>query len=58
MEQLITALYCRVSREDDLIEFSSSIETQKTYLKKYAIENSLTHIKFYIDDGYSGMVLV
>jgi len=50
----ITALYSRLSREDERSDASSSIETQKAYLKRYAIEQELTNIKYYIDDGYSG----
>jgi DNA invertase Pin-like site-specific DNA recombinase len=50
----ITALYCRISREDELIQESSSIETQKAYLGRYANENKLYNVRYYIDDGYSG----
>lgn len=50
----ITALYCRISREDELIQESSSIETQKAYLSRYANSNKFYNIKYYIDDGYSG----
>lgn len=50
----ITALYCRISREDELIQESSSIETQKAYLGRYANENKYYNIRYYIDDGYSG----
>lgn len=50
----ITALYCRISREDELIQESSSIETQKAYLNRYANSNKFYNIKYYIDDGYSG----
>lgn len=50
----ITALYCRISREDELNSVSSSIETQKTFLKRYANQHRMLNTKFYIDDGYSG----
>jgi len=50
----ITALYCRLSREDDRLDTSSSIETQKQLLQRYAGEQNLSNIKYYIDDGYSG----
>lgn len=50
----ITALYCRISREDDLSDISSSIETQKAYLQRYANQNKYYNTRFYIDDGYSG----
>lgn len=49
----ITALYCRISREDELIKDSSSIETQKTYLTRYANELKLDNQQYYIDDGFS-----
>ena len=50
----LTALYCRLSREDEKVEISGSIETQKEYLKRYARDNKLFYIKYYADDGYSG----
>ena len=37
-----------------MTDVSSSIETQKTYLKRYANQNKYDNIKFYIDDGHSG----
>lgn len=49
-----TALYCRISREDELVDISSSIDTQKVYLKRYANQNKLGNIQYYIDDGHSG----
>jgi len=53
-QNMITALYCRLSREDERSDASSSIGTQKAYLKRYAMKQGLTNIKYYIDDGYSG----
>ncbi len=50
----ITALYCRISREDELKNISSSIDTQKAYLKRYANQSKFNNYRFYIDDGYSG----
>ena len=52
--QLITALYCRLSRDDDLEGDSNSIINQKKILKKYAMDRGYTNIQFYIDDGISG----
>lgn len=49
-----TALYCRISREDERNETSSSIETQKRFLKRYASEQILSNTRYYVDDGYSG----
>lgn len=50
----ITALYCRLSRDDELAGESNSIKNQKSILSKYAKENNFQNIKFLVDDGYSG----
>jgi len=50
----ITALYCRLSRDDDYHGDSASIQTQKQMLEQYAKQNQIHHTNFYIDDGYSG----
>ena len=50
----ITALYCRLSRDDELSGESNSITNQKSILNKYAKENNFQNIKFFVDDGYSG----
>ena len=50
----ITALYCRLSRDDELQGDSNSIKNQKTILEKYAKENGFYNTKCYVDDGYSG----
>lgn len=50
----ITALYCRLSNDDDLQGESNSITNQKAILKKYADENVLGNTQFYVDDGFSG----
>ena len=50
----ITALYCRLSRDDDFGGDSVSIQTQKTMLSQYARDNGFTVTEFYVDDGYSG----
>jgi len=50
----ITALYCRLSRDDELEGDSNSIKNQKAILSKYANEHGFTNICFYVDDGYSG----
>lgn len=50
----ITALYCRLSRDDELQGESNSIVNQKAILKKYADENGFRNIEFFVDDGYSG----
>lgn len=50
----ITALYCRLSRDDELSGESNSIKNQKSILSKYAEDNKFQNIKFFVDDGYSG----
>ena len=50
----ITALYCRLSRDDDLQGDSNSITTQKKMLMSYAKENRFQNPQFYVDDGFSG----
>src|SRR5574344_2164368 len=50
----ITALYCRLSRDDELQGDSNSIIHQKEMLKKYADDNSFKNTEFFVDDGYSG----
>ena len=50
----ITAIYCRLSRDDELTGDSNSIVNQKAILKKYAQEQGFRNIQFFVDDGYSG----
>jgi len=50
----ITALYERLSRDDELQGESNSITNQKEYLENYAKQHGFTHIKHFSDDGYSG----
>lgn len=50
----ITALYCRLSRDDDLGGDSMSIQNQKAMLEHFANENGHTNCKYFIDDGVSG----
>ena len=50
----ITALYCRLSRDDELTGDSNSIVNLKTILSKYAKENHFSNPLFFVDDGYSG----
>lgn len=50
----ITALYCRLSCDDDSQGDSNSIKNQKAILSKYASEHGLSNPHFYVDDGYSG----
>ena len=50
----ITALYERLSRDDELQGESNSILNQKKYLEDYAKSNGYGNIRHYTDDGYSG----
>lgn len=49
-----TALYMRLSRDDEGYGDSISIETQRTILRKFAQDNQLRIYDEYIDDGWSG----
>ena len=49
-----TALYMRLSRDDELQGESGSIQTQRMMLRQYAAEHGLNVIDEYIDDGWSG----
>ncbi len=51
----ITALYLRLSRDDDLEGESNSISNQKTLLTRYAKEHGFRNVKVFIDDGISGV---
>ena len=53
--QKITALYARLSRDDEKEGISGSIQNQKAILEKYASDNRLPNPKFFFDDGYSGV---
>ena len=50
----ITALYCRLSQEDERLGESLSIENQKDILLDYAKKNHFSNPVFFVDDGYSG----
>ena len=50
----ITALYCRLSRDDEQLGESNSIKNQKSILSKYAKDNHFINTQFFVDDGYSG----
>ena len=49
-----TALYMRLSRDDENFGDSVSIETQRIVLQKFAQENGLFVFDEYVDDGWSG----
>ena len=50
----ITALYCRLSRDDGMEGDSNSVANQKKLLSKYAKENGFGNTRYYVDDGYTG----
>ena len=50
----ITALYCRLSRDDGGDGDSNSIANQKKLLSKFAKDRGLGNTKYYVDDGYTG----
>ena len=50
----ITALYCRLSRDDGTDNDSNSIINQKKLLQKYAKEHGFGNTRNYVDDGYTG----
>ena len=53
-EGKITALYERLSRDDELAGDSNSIINQKSYLETYARQQGYENLVHYTDDGYSG----
>ncbi len=50
----LTALYCRLSSDDELKGDSNSIIHQKDILQEYALNHGLSRYEFYVDDGYTG----
>ena len=51
----ITALYCRLSRDDELNGDSNSIANQKQIISRYAEENGFHNTSFFVDDGWTGV---
>ena len=54
-ELKITALYERLSRDDEQAGESNSILNQKKYLEEYARQKGMRNIRHFYDDGYSGI---
>ena len=50
----ITALYCRLSRDDKTDKESNSIANQKKMLSRFAKDNGLANTRYYVDDGFTG----
>ncbi len=55
-DKRITALYARLSRDDEQDGVSGSIENQKSILEQYAKDNKLPNPRFFYDDGFSGVL--
>lgn len=53
-EEKITALYERLSRDDELAGDSNSVVNQKRYLEDYAAQQGYSNCVHYTDDGWSG----
>ncbi len=53
-KQKITALYERLSHDDEMQGESNSISKQKALLEAYAEKNGFTGIRHFTDDGISG----
>ena len=51
------ALYCRLSRDDNMDNESNSITNQKALLKKVAKEKGYADTLFFVDDGITGTTL-
>ncbi|MDL2287120.1 recombinase family protein [Eubacteriales bacterium OttesenSCG-928-G02] len=54
-EEKITALYLRLSRDDEQDGESNSISNQKSLLTDFAKRNKFRNIKIFVDDGVSGV---
>ena len=54
-DKRITALYARLSRDDEKEGVSGSIQNQKVILEKFAKDNKLPNPRFFYDDGFSGV---
>ena len=50
----VTALYCRLSRDDGTESESNSISNQRALLQQKAMEYGLTNTRCYVDDGFTG----
>ncbi len=51
-----TALYCRLSRDDEYHGDSMSIQTQKSMLKRYADENGYINCQYFVDQKLTDMI--
>ena len=51
------ALYCRLSRDDNMDNESNSIQNQKKILQKAAKDKGYTDTIFFVDDGITGTTM-
>ena len=51
------ALYCRLSRDDNMDSESNSIQNQKIILQKAAKDKGYTDTIFFVDDGITGTIM-
>ena len=51
------ALYCRLSRDDNMDSESNSIQNQKKILQKAAQDKGYTDTIFFVDDGITGTTM-
>jgi len=51
----IVALYCRLSKDDELNGDSNSIVNQKKIVSQYAQDNGFRNTQFFVDDGWTGV---
>lgn len=49
-----TAIYTRLSRDDELQGDSNSIIHQRELLSKYAADHGFRNVRVFVDDGFSG----
>ena len=54
INKFVAGLYCRLSKDDGNTSESMSIQSQKSLLKQFAVDNEIMIYDYYIDDGYSG----
>ncbi|MCL2703421.1 MAG: recombinase family protein [Defluviitaleaceae bacterium] len=51
----ITALYCRLSKDDELNGDSNSIANQRKIVSQYAQDNGFKNTQYFVDDGWTGV---
>ena len=51
----ITALYCRLSRDDEANGDSNSVANQKQIISRYAQDNHFLNTRLFVDDGFTGV---